>query len=163
MGALITLLFGVCINLFFSKIRVVDKHINKDIKTFKVIIGDTILNKKLGVSITEMFKSNVTEMLKDKYKLKVFNVEDGESSPNLLLHYFIEEYSLNDIKEKEDSQLVKFEFTLVFEVQKVKKSIRNKSIEFEIKKTESKNLNNIVKKITEHHLPEFVNNYLSED
>ena len=76
MGALITLLFGVCINLFFSKIRVVDKHINKDIKTFKVIIGDTILNKKLGVSITEMFKSNVTEMLKDKYKLKVFNVED---------------------------------------------------------------------------------------
>ena len=135
MGALITLLFGVCINLFFSKIRVVDKHINKDIKTFKVIIGDTILNKKLGVSITEMFKSNVTEMLKDKYKLKVFNVEE----------------------------LVKFEFTLVFEVQKVKKSIRNKSIEFEIKKTESKNLNNIVKKITEHHLPEFVNNYLSED
>ncbi len=163
MGFIITFAIGLCINLFFSRVRLVDKSINKNIKTFRVNIGDTILNQKLGVSVTEIFKNSITETLKNDYKLKIFNVEDKENNPDLSLHYFIEEYSLNDINEKKDYKLVKFKFSLNFVVLKTRKTIEHRLIEFEMKKSESNELKNVIENIVKRHIDDFVDNYLIGD
>ena len=54
-----------------------------------------------------------------------------------------------------------YKFSLNFNILDSKKSIKAKRIEFEIKKSESKELENIIQNIAERQINEFVNNYLT--
>lgn len=160
MGFIVTTIVGILINLFYSQIIQTKKTIRKDIKTFKITIDDSILNQKLGVSIKNLFKKSVTNLLEKKYNLKEFSVESGEKKPNLSLNYSIEEYSVNEIKEKKDYNLVNYKFSLNFNILDSKKSIKEKRIEFEMKKSESKELEKIIQNVAEIQINEFVDNYL---
>lgn len=171
MTSLIPIAIAVVFNLFLSQLRVLNKNIKKGIKTFRVkIIDGNLSNSKIGVDISSLFKRNMEMMLENVYKLRKFDttevsdvseMDNFNQNPDLYLIYVFSDFGVKKIDEKPDYSLVRFTYSLGYAILGENGSIKDKTIELEIKKSDVE-LNKIISKIVEIHLSEFVDSFLIE-
>lgn len=155
MGFIITTAFAVLLNILYSTVSLNNSGIKKGIKTFTVEVENKSSNSE--PALVDALKSNVVDVLKNTYKLK--ESQNGDAS--LTLKYIILGYSSEENKKDKDNILVKFRFSLKYDILGKSDVLQNLNISINLKKTDSQDIKDIFNKLVVKHLDEFVYSYFS--
>ena len=157
MNVVITIAAAGLINFISTLFKTHNITLKKNIKTFDVVLDDSISNQKLGVIINESIKKQVSNIFTNKY-----NLVKNDKFPDINMKFSINSYNVSKKTDKKDYSNAHLSFNLIFKTKNKKnpKILQNIERNLEIETKDENNVEEIISKIISEYMKEFIDQYL---